>query len=638
MGSLVANEVVKLVTEKYTPIQQWKFWSDFSVHPKEKPKDIGSSSDIGKLFGIEYESKLKSSRGLMVGCGAIGCELLKNFSRLGISVDGQLIVTDPDHIEVSNLSRQFLFRPENIRQSKSEVAVERINKMTPDHLKMKLLPIQEKLGRDNQALMDKILKETDFVFNALDNVKARLYVDDQCVNYQLPLFESGTLGNKGNTQPSIPFITENYGASKDPEDNESFPVCTLKNFPNKSEHTIHWARDNFEGLFNRLPSNLESFQKDNTFYQKLSGYEKNLAKNDIYQLLKLRNPSNWRQCAIWSIDLWNQYFRNPIIQLLKNFPEHSLTKEGKLFWSAGKRCPKVFQFDYSNSNHLLYIESCTHLLARCFGIKDNFSSDELIDSIKDYKSPEYQVTDGKTATTDEEAKDQDDNQLMDITDEQISQLIGLEQNYVFNSQEFEKDDDTNWHVAYLTATSNCRSQSYGISILNQYQVRGMAGKIIPAVVTTTSFVSGLICLEFLKYISGKKLEDYRSYFANLALNHIVPTEPAEPKKEKIGNLEISVWDNFKYQVNSTLREFVDTWNKKFNVSITMVLVGSSMIYAEFLGNDNMEKSLVELMIEQGVSPFEETIEIIVASDGDEELPTILFSLEKDNQNKVNLSL
>lgn len=49
----------------------------------------------------------------MVGCGAIGCELLKNFAmiNLGTGVDekvnkkGNLTITDPDHIEMSNLNR-----------------------------------------------------------------------------------------------------------------------------------------------------------------------------------------------------------------------------------------------------------------------------------------------------------------------------------------------------------------------------------------------------------------------------------------------------------------------------------------------------------------------------------------------------
>jgi len=55
----------------------------------------------------------------MVGAGAIGCELLKNFAMLGVGtgkavVDadkskskqaGSIVLTDPDIIEVSNLNR-----------------------------------------------------------------------------------------------------------------------------------------------------------------------------------------------------------------------------------------------------------------------------------------------------------------------------------------------------------------------------------------------------------------------------------------------------------------------------------------------------------------------------------------------------
>ena len=41
----------------------------------------------------------------MVGCGAIGCELLKNFAMIDLSTKGQITITDPDHIETSNLNR-----------------------------------------------------------------------------------------------------------------------------------------------------------------------------------------------------------------------------------------------------------------------------------------------------------------------------------------------------------------------------------------------------------------------------------------------------------------------------------------------------------------------------------------------------
>jgi molybdopterin/thiamine biosynthesis adenylyltransferase len=60
----------------------------------------------------------------MIGAGAIGCELLKNYAMLGLGTgsDGGIIVTDPDVIEVSNLNRQFLFREKHLRKPKSQTA------------------------------------------------------------------------------------------------------------------------------------------------------------------------------------------------------------------------------------------------------------------------------------------------------------------------------------------------------------------------------------------------------------------------------------------------------------------------------------------------------------------------------------
>ena len=73
--------------------------------------------------------------------------------------------------------------------------------------------------------------------NALDNLEARRYTDYQCVTYGKPLLESGTLGAKANTQVVLPHKTESYSASADPPE-KTIPMCTLKNFPNKIEHTI----------------------------------------------------------------------------------------------------------------------------------------------------------------------------------------------------------------------------------------------------------------------------------------------------------------------------------------------------------------------------------------------------------------
>ena len=73
----------------------------------------------------------------MVGVGAIGCELLKNYAMLGLGTKkgkngGRIIVTDPDVIEVSNLTRQFLFREMHLRKPKSSTAAAAAIQMNSD--------------------------------------------------------------------------------------------------------------------------------------------------------------------------------------------------------------------------------------------------------------------------------------------------------------------------------------------------------------------------------------------------------------------------------------------------------------------------------------------------------------------------
>lgn len=64
------------------------------------------------IFGRNVQQKLEGLKVFLVGAGALGCEFLKNFAMMGVSVslDGKFVVTDDDTIEKSNLSRQFLFR------------------------------------------------------------------------------------------------------------------------------------------------------------------------------------------------------------------------------------------------------------------------------------------------------------------------------------------------------------------------------------------------------------------------------------------------------------------------------------------------------------------------------------------------
>ena len=83
--------------------------------------------------------------------------------------------TDNDNIEVSNLNRQFLFRKNNVGDSKSRVACQIAhsmnNNLNVQDYKLYVAPETESIFND------KFWDNLDFVVNAVDNIKARLYVD-----------------------------------------------------------------------------------------------------------------------------------------------------------------------------------------------------------------------------------------------------------------------------------------------------------------------------------------------------------------------------------------------------------------------------------------------------------------------------
>jgi len=621
MGSIVASEAIKLVTNKYLPINQWFTWFDSSLLPKQEPDFTAARTAYGFLWGTEFENKLSSSRWFMVGSGAIGCEHLKNLAYMNVE---EILLTDPDHIEKSNLNRQFLFRSEHIGKSKSEMAANAIKKMKPN---MKITNYTQKVGSDNLEWTESIMESNiTGVLNALDNIKARRFMDEMCFKYGLPLFESGTTGTKGNTQPVIPFVTETYSNSTDPDQEKSFPICTIKSFPNEIAHTIHWAMDQFE-FFNRGPTTMNKWIDSPSSIDELSQVEKYQALEDINKFT-VKYPTQLKKnglktCVEWAADMFTENYINSINQLLHTFkPDHEVAP-GVLFWSAGKRCPKPITWDPNNQIILDYIEASSHLLARISGLEDNFSREDVYQMIKDYKVKEFVPIEMKIAASDSEiVKNQ-------VYGENIQ--VGLNTDFIstYVSQEFEKDDDSNWHINWITAASNIRALNYGIPVVDRQQTKGIAGRIIPAIATTTSAVSGLILLEVLKYLQEmNKVDMYRSTFINLAEPVLVYSDPLEAPLMDIGGIKVNSWTKFEYIKDSTLGEFKDFYDKMFSVSINMIVIGTAMVYAEFLGGTNLDRKLSDIIFETLDSVPSNVSFSLATEDDTKEVPTINVNLKK----------
>ena len=604
-GGLAAQEVLKSVSGKFHPIVQWLYFDSLESLPSSverseelcKPLNTRYDGQIA-VFGQKFQHKLANINEFLVGAGAIGCEMLKNWAMIGLATGpkGKISVADMDQIEKSNLNRQFLFRPKDVGKLKSECAAEAVQAMNPD-LKGKFVILPDRVGAETEHIFNETFwEELDGVTNALDNVDARQYVDRRCVFFRKPLLDSGTLGTKGNTQVILPSLTESYSSSQDPPE-QSFPQCTLRSFPNKIDHTIAWAKEKFHEFFVGPPETVNLYITQPNYIEETLKQ----AGNEIPTLESIRDylvtdkPHNFDDCIVWARRQFESKFNNDIQQLLYNFPKDCTTSSGAPFWAGPKRAPEPLRFDASNPTHLGFVVAAAHLHAFNYGIKEDSSITEkhYLKVMNDMIIPEFTPSSSVKIQADDNEPDPnaqpqgssfDDNGTLERI---VSQLPPPEiaKGSKLEPVEFEKDDDTNHHIDFITAASNLRAQNYAIAEADRHKTKFIAGKIIPAIATTTALVTGLVILELYKIVDGKNdIEQYKNGFVNLALPFFGFSEPiASPKGKYMGSSgEVTVdklWDRFEVE-DMTLQKFLDDFKEK-GLDIMMLSSGVSLLYASF---------------------------------------------------------
>jgi ubiquitin-activating enzyme E1 len=615
LGGMVGQEVLKACSGKFTPIPGF-FYLDAdetlpdSLLPLDEVEPSNTRYDSQTAcFGRAMQQKLLDLQYFIVGAGAIGCEMMKNWALMGVGCGdkGHIYITDMDRIEKSNLSRQFLFRNAHIDHFKSTTAANAAKEMNSN---MNVTAFQEKVATDTEHLFgDDFYNNLSGVCTALDNVEARLYVDQRCLFYRLPMMESGTLGTKGNTQIVVPHITESYGATRDPPE-KSIPVCTLKNFPNQIQHTLQWARDFFEGEFKQAADEVNSYLSSSP-EQYLSSLKDNTKLDTvkiIHRCLVEQRPLSFEDCVVWARLKFEELFNNHIRQLLHNFPPDQVTSSGSHFWSGSKRCPKPLFFDLDNicedaemRNHFDFIVASANLRASMFGIKGRTDEDYFREVLKNVIVPDFTPTDGvKIAAND--AEEEQNNSTMDTVDSEFddiwssmpkpNELAG----YKLHSIDFDKDVDD--HMLFVTSCSNLRALNYSIPTEDTHRSRAIAGNIIPAIATTTAMVTGLICFELYKLIGTPRkaltIESYKNGFLNLAIPFMTLSEPIAPAKTKSmlkGKEWIwTAWDSLDINLgNITLGEFMDYFEKEYNLEISMLSYGVSILYSFFANKKKVEE-------------------------------------------------
>ncbi|CAL8353774.1 unnamed protein product [Gadus morhua 'NCC'] len=665
MGGVAAQEVLKACSGKFKPLIQWLYFDALECLPKdvdnkdEQLSDSTFSPDGSRydgqiaVFGSKFQERLGKLKYFLVGAGAIGCELLKNFALMGLGAGegGHITVTDMDSIERSNLNRQFLFRSKDIGKMKSSVAAEAVREMNPS---VNITAHQNRLDPESERVYDRsFFRGLDGVVAALDNVEARVHLDKLCVLHQRPMLEGGTLGTKGHTLVVVPHLTESYGQPK--ADTEgAIPLCTLKNFPHRIEHTLQWARDQFEGWFKHVPENVNLFLRDPGFVEQTLGRGEAEALEVLGGVFgALRDggaqghrPTCWEDCVHWARCRWESLFSNELRQLLHCFPADQLTTSGLPFWSGTKRCPRPLTFDQKKEPHMQYIVAAANLYAHIYGIAGTRDCAAIRVTLRDTPVPAFvpssRLSDRPITEEDQERGITDDGKarLEQLTEALRSPALEGPAMHM-HPVEFEKDDDSNFHMDYITAASNLRAENYDIPPADRLQSKRIAGRIIPAIATTTAAVAGLMCLELYKLVQGhREVSSYRASFLNLAVDYFVLSYPSSPASFTVAGREFTLWDDFPVesrrdaQQEMTLEGLLKHMKTEHNLQVSGLYYGSAVLYSDTsLHKDRLRQSVsdvVRMVTKSEIPPHTHILEIYAsfAEDEDcEDVPPIRYLLQ-----------
>ena len=141
------------------------------------------------------QKKIRDSRVLVIGAGALGNEILKNLALLGFA---NIAVMDMDRIEESNLSRAVLFRDEDVGQFKATVAASGARAISAES---HVLPL---VGNVIHSGGLGLFARSGVIIAGLDNREARLWINRCAWKMNRPWIDGAIEGINGVARAFLP--------------------------------------------------------------------------------------------------------------------------------------------------------------------------------------------------------------------------------------------------------------------------------------------------------------------------------------------------------------------------------------------------------------------------------------------------
>lgn len=419
-----------------------------------------------QALGLPLAKRVKDSRVLVVGAGGIGCELLKNLVCAGFgSGYTQANLGAGDNQDDESLVTTLMSRaPGIVLVDLDTIDLSNLNRQflfRKQHIKKpKAIVAKETASQfnptvnidarhgdifDSEYNVD-FFQGFDIVFNALDNLKARQHVNRMCMAANVPLIESGTTGFNGQVQAIQKGITECYDCNPKPVQ-KSFPICTIRSTPSQPIHCIVWAKSYlFPELFGTSESESEVAVTD---------------ADDAEEVVKLREEA----------------------QALKKIRGLMGTSE-----FAQAVFDKVFYED----------------IERLRSMSEMWQSRNAPESLKfdTLKAETDLVKQGQAlAAQDQRVWSVEENLAVFCYS-----LDALSNRAQAGEQDMSFDKDDKDTLDFVSSAANLRSHIFGIAENSEWEVKQMAGNIIPAIATSnalTASLSVLLSYKVLKSQAGR---------------------------------------------------------------------------------------------------------------------------------------
>ncbi len=148
-------------------------------------------------IGEEGQEKIRASKVLVVGCGALGSNIVNTMGRAGV---GRLTIVDRDFVELNNLQRQVMFDEEDVARSlpKAVAAAEKLRRINSQ---VEVVPVVADVNPGN---VEQFVRDADLVLDGTDNFETRYLINDACVKLGKPWVYGGVLASYGVSMTILP--------------------------------------------------------------------------------------------------------------------------------------------------------------------------------------------------------------------------------------------------------------------------------------------------------------------------------------------------------------------------------------------------------------------------------------------------